>query len=323
MTLKMACSLTTGLESHEYARVAEELGYEFAWFYDSPALYGDVWVQLCRAAERTERIGLGPGVAIPALRHPMATAASIAQLVAIAGPRVAIGVGTGFTGRVSMGQRPSKWSDVSAYVDIVKALLRGEQVEWEGAVMQMLHVTGYAAPERPIDVPWVFAVAGPKGIAVARQHDGGILAVPTPIGGFDWSSVVCFGTVLDDGEDPGSERSIEAAGHGASVIFHLAMEFGQVDSFPNGREWAQAYADIPDRVRHLALHDGHLHSVNERDRPFVGRDLMVASAVALDAAGWRDRLAQFEEAGATDVVYQPAGPDIPRELEAFAKAFHA
>jgi 5,10-methylenetetrahydromethanopterin reductase len=32
------------------------------------------------------------------------------------------------------------------------------------------------------------------------------------------------------------------------------------------------------------------------------------------------RLAQLRDAGATAVLYQPAGPDIPRELEAFAEA---
>jgi alkanesulfonate monooxygenase SsuD/methylene tetrahydromethanopterin reductase-like flavin-dependent oxidoreductase (luciferase family) len=57
-------------------------------------------VQLCRAAERTRRIGLGPGVLIPGLRHPMVNAAAIATLVSIAGPgRIAVGIGSGFTGR--------------------------------------------------------------------------------------------------------------------------------------------------------------------------------------------------------------------------------
>ena len=32
------------------------------------------------------------------------------------------------------------------------------------------------------------------------------------------------------------------------------------------------------------------------------------------------QLARFEADGATEIAYQPAGPDIPRELEAFAKA---
>ncbi|MBF6209584.1 LLM class flavin-dependent oxidoreductase [Nocardia puris] len=322
MTLTLSCSLTSSLASHEHARVAERLGYARAWFYDSPALYADVWVQLCRAAERTERIGLGPGVLVPSLRHPMVTAAAIAELVSLAGAdRVAVGVGTGFTGRVSMGQRPSRWRDVAGYIEAVKALLAGEQVEWEGAPMRMLHEAPFA-PARPVTVPWVVAAEGPKGIEVARKHADGVLAVTKPIPGFAWSSQVVFGTVLDDGEDPGSERAIAAAGHGASVLLHVASEFGMFDLIPGAREWAEtAYRDVPERERHLALHEGHLHSVNDRDRPFVTAELMAATGVALDPARWRDRLAELAEAGTTEIVYQPAGPDIPRELEAFAAAF--
>ncbi len=76
-------------------RTAEALGYRRAFLFDAPALYPDVWVQLCRAAECTERIGLGPGVLIPSLRHPMTNAAAIAALAGLAG----VGVGSGFTGR--------------------------------------------------------------------------------------------------------------------------------------------------------------------------------------------------------------------------------
>src|SRR5919108_3412638 len=140
MTIELSCAFATSPESHEHVRIAESLGYARAWLYDSPALYPDVWVQLCRAAERTERIGLGPGVLVPSLRHPMVNAAAIATLAAIAGPqRVAVAIGSGFTGRLTMGQRPMKWSAVAEYVRVLRALLRGEQVEWEGGVMQMLH----------------------------------------------------------------------------------------------------------------------------------------------------------------------------------------
>lgn len=65
MALKLSCAFATSAESHEHARIAEDLGYAWAWFYNSPALYPDVWVQLCRAAERTRRIGLSPGVLVP------------------------------------------------------------------------------------------------------------------------------------------------------------------------------------------------------------------------------------------------------------------
>jgi 5,10-methylenetetrahydromethanopterin reductase len=107
MGLDLSCAFATSMATPDHVVLAEELGYGRAWLYDSPALYPDVWVQLCRAAERTSRIGLGPGVLIPSLRHPMTTAAAIATLVELAGAdRVAIGVGSGFTGRCTVGKKP-------------------------------------------------------------------------------------------------------------------------------------------------------------------------------------------------------------------------
>ena len=77
----------------------------------SPVLYPDVWVTLAGAAERTRRIGLGPGVLIPRLRHVMVNAAAIATLVALAPGRVVAGVGSGFSGQLALGQRPMPWHD--------------------------------------------------------------------------------------------------------------------------------------------------------------------------------------------------------------------
>ena len=320
MALKLSCAFATSAQSHDHARIAEDLGYAHAWFYDSPALYPDVWVQLARAAERTSRIGLGPGVLVPSLRHPMVNAAAIATLVSIAGPdRVTIAIGSGFTGRLTMGQRPLKWSYVTKYVHVLRALLRGEEVEWEGGVLRMLHPAGYGAP-RPIDVPFVIAAAGPKGIAAAHELDTGVFAALMPISGFKSSIVLTFGTVLDEGEDAGAARVLAAAGHGASVAFHFAFENRLLANIPNGEEWAAAYNAVPERVRHLALHDQHLIAINDRDRPFVTGKVLLQNGLAMSRAGWRDRLAMLEAQGATEIAYQPAGPDIARELEAFASA---
>ena len=174
MTIELSCAFATSPESHEHARIAESLGYRRAFFFDSPALYPDVWVQLCRAAERTERIGLGPGVLIPSLRHPMTNAATIATLAGLAGAeRVIVGVGSGFTGRMALGQRAMRWRDVAAYVHTLRGLLRGEQVRWDGKLIEMLHTPGFAPP-RPIEVPFIIAAGGPKGIAVAREVGDGV-----------------------------------------------------------------------------------------------------------------------------------------------------
>jgi 5,10-methylenetetrahydromethanopterin reductase len=111
-----------------------------------------------------------------------------------------------------------------------------------------------------------------------------------------------------------------AAGHGAGVLLHWAVEHDQLSVVPNGVEWAAAYEDVPPQSRHLARHAGHLVEVNRHDRPFVTGELLAATGAALSPDGLRQRLAAAEEGGATEVAYQPAGPDIPRELEAFAEA---
>ena len=320
MDLEMSCAFNTSLNSHEHAHVAEQLGYRNVWFYDSPALYADVWVQLCRAAERTERVRLGPGVLVPTLRHPMASAAAISTLVSIAGQeRVAVTVGSGFTGAFTLGRRPAKWAYVASYIRTLRALLRGEQTEWDGAQIRMMQYPGFGA-ERPIQIPILVGAAGPKGIAVAREVGDGVFGAVQPVPGFGWSAVLIFGTVLDDGEDPGSARAIAAAGHGAGVTLHFALEFGLLDHLPNGLAWAAAYDDVPAEERHLALHDGHMAVVNERDRPFVTGEVLAGAGLALSPSAMREKVTALAEQGATEVAFQPAGPDVPRELEAFAKA---
>ena len=319
--MRLSCAFATSMDTPEHIRMAEELGFARAWCYDSPALYPDVWVQLCRAADRTSRIGLGPGVLIPSLRHPMVTAAAIGTLVELAGAdRVAVAVGTGFTGRFAMGQRPLRWAYVAEYVRTVRALLRGETVPWEGAKVRMLHPSGFG-PARPIEVPFLFGAAGPKGVATAREvADGVFMAGAAPVPGFDWEALLLFGTVLQSGEDAGSPRVIEAAGHAAIVLYHFVAENHlPPQGVPGLDQWLQAYADVPPDERHLAIHDRHLIAINERDRPFVTRQLIEAGRYAWTPAELRERIGTLEAAGVTEIAYQPAG-DIAGELEAFITA---
>jgi len=126
----ISCAFAPSMATPDYVALAEQLGYRRAWLYDSPGLYPDVWMVLALAAERTTTIGLGPVVLVPSLRHPMVNAAAIATLAAQAPGRVAVAIGSGFTGRMVFGQRAMKWSDVGAYVRVVQALLRGEDAAW-------------------------------------------------------------------------------------------------------------------------------------------------------------------------------------------------
>src|SRR2546430_11814812 len=133
--MEVSCAFPTALDSPDDIAVAEQLGYSRAWVYDTPQQSPDVWMTLALAAERTQRIGLGPGVLVPSLRHPMVNAAATATLAALAPGRVAISFGTGFTGRRAMGYRAIAWSFMAAYIRAYRGLLRGETIEWEGTRM--------------------------------------------------------------------------------------------------------------------------------------------------------------------------------------------
>jgi len=326
--MDISCAFATSSDTPAHVELAESLGYRRAWLYDSPALYPDVWMILTRCAERTSRIGLGPGVLVPSLRHPMVNAAAIAELVDQAPGRVAVAIGSGFTGRFSLGKRPMPWRQVAEYVRCLKTLLAGETAEWNGARIRMMHPSGYGA-KRPISVPILIGADGPKGLAVAAELGDGVFsaAVPQPdaVKVADWRALLSFGSVLDEGEELTSPRVVDAVAPGAVVWYHAMYERGgaaAVDALPGGRGWREAIEAHPENERHLAIHEGHLVKANPRDEPYVADLIPMASAGALTGTAEQvaARVRDVAAAGITEVVYQPAGSDIERELRAFASA---
>jgi len=318
--MDVSAAFPPGPQTPDHIALAEELGFRRAWVYDSPALYSDVWATLGRAADRTSRIGLGTGVMIPSLRHVMVTAAAIAGLEAIAPGRTAVGIGSGFTGRMTLGKRPNKWADVADYIRALRALLKGDEVEWEGAVIKMIHPDGFAA-RRPLEVPILVAGEGPKGIAVAHELGDGIFSVTGPKEGLNWCAVLQFGTVLEEGETFDSPRVIEAAGHAAGAMYHGILEWSGpegVASLPGGEEWRKIIEAIPERVRHLAIHEGHMVEVSERDRPFVTGELIGSMTFTGTPKDLADRMAAMEQGGATELAVQPGGRHVEHELRKFA-----
>src|ERR1700674_5770519 len=141
-TMKVSCQFATSLDSPQHIAIAETLGYDRAWLHDTPQQSPDLWMMLALAAERTDRIGLGPGVLVPALRHPMVNAAATAALYALAPGRVAVAFGTGCSAARAMGAKASTWSYVRGYIRVFRDLLRGETVEWDCGRMRMMHRAG-------------------------------------------------------------------------------------------------------------------------------------------------------------------------------------
>ena len=318
--LQISCALPPTPGTPDLVRHAEQLGYSRAWIYDTPALQLDVWMTLALAADRTERIGIGPGVLIPSNRHVLVTAAAIAHLESLAAGRTAYAFGTGFTGRHALGQRPLRWDDVAAYVRAVRAVLAGETAEVDGATVAMLHGP-QQGPPRPIDPPFLIGASGSKGEATARELGAGVIS-SSPVGGFAWSVWLTMGTVLADGEDVNSERVLRSAGPGAAMAYHSGYQRQRpgFDSLPHAAVWRGSIESVDPAVRHLELHRGHLTELNRHDQKVMTGPIAVALSRSGSAAHWRDRLAAAADAGTTEVAFQPAGNDLHRELEAFIDA---
>jgi 5,10-methylenetetrahydromethanopterin reductase len=322
---QLACAFPPSKDLPQHAAMAEALGYQRVWVYDSPALYGDVWVAIARVAEATDHIGVASGVAVAFLRHVMVTASAIATIEDLAPGRLTFAVGTGFTGARAMGRKPMKWADLAEYFSQLRALLRGDAVEVDGARCRMIHSPGYAPP-RPIDVPLLLAPRGPKGFAYARDLADGVI-VTSPPGTDEWRpcALLCSGTVLEPGEDHTSPRVLDTLAPSYATGVHGRWEFARTTmaNVPGGEEWlADLEANYDERDRPWAVHEGHMIAVSDRDRDLVARagPAILQSGWTGDAAGVRERAVAARAGGVTELVFGPTGNDVGRELASFAAA---
>jgi len=95
-----------------------------------------------------------------------------------------------------------------------------------------------------------------------------------------------------------------------------------VRGLPGGEGWLSTIESLPAADRHLATHEGHLVHLTDRDRAAVtkGAELLGPFTLTGTPAALRNRVAELAAGGVTEVVYQPAGADIPGELDRFFAA---
>lgn len=330
--MKFGVGFASSFEAVNQAKLAEELGFAYVGFYDSPALEPDIWITIANVVQATSHIRVGTDVLIPHLRHPMVQASAIATIEHLAPGRLFVGIGTGFTGRMAMGQRPLTWAFMRKFLTQVKGLLAGERVEIDGAVTQMIHPPGFA-PERPIAVPFLVAANGPKGIAVARELGDGLIYGGAPDNvpsGFEILEMGSGGIILKDDESPSSPRVLESARIAFALGYHLSSEgFSNpplpLERLPYGADWRESLEQYPIQLRHLVVHDRHTVGVNAHDAAFIDRhpDALAAfgEMVAVTPAQLRERIDAIAAMGATQTTLTPYfDTDWDSALRSYARA---
>jgi 5,10-methylenetetrahydromethanopterin reductase len=325
--MELSVGLPPGPRTLEYARLAQELGYDRVWLYDSAALYEDIWIWIAQLAEHTD-LDLGTAVLVPNLRHVMTTAAAIATVERMAPGRLSCGFGTGATARWVLNKPALTWATTQRYLEQLRGLLRGEVVEIDGERCQMIHHPDWAAG-RPIDTPLLVSALGPKGKGIVEE----LCAAGTIDGYIGMADVdvdaprrvlMTAGTVLDDGEDVSSERVAAALGPWYVVRYHGVWQAfpDALAGMPGGEAWLKGIeAERPEGERHLAVHEGHITNVMSHDE-----DVLALAGDALATTGWvgpadeiHRRAVELAAAGGSDLMFTPAG-DIAREMRAWVAA---
>ena len=327
--MEYGIQLATSSHHWRVVKRAEEMGFTHAWFYDTQLLNADVFVAMAAAAMQTTKIKLCTGVLIPSNRIAPVTASALASLNALAPGRIVMGVGTGFTGRRTMGLPAITLQRLEEYLRVVGALLRGETVEWseEGGP----HKVRFLNPELKLiniadPIPFHVSAFGPRGQALVAKLGTGWLCAGNPHragaqlaalkkswaeAGHQsdalYATTFGAGCVLAEGEAADSPRARAQAGPNATMIFHDEAEHGELGSLgipeiPQFKAQYEAYRKIyqgyqPADARYLSNHRGHLMFLRPEEQALITPELIRGTTLTGTAPELTERVRAFKAAG--------------------------
>ena len=183
---------------------AEAAGFEYAWLFDSHVLWRDPYPLLTLMARETTRIRLGTCVTNPATREPSVTASLLAELNEVSDGRMDLGIGRGDSARRVLGKPPTSMKDLEEAVHVIRELVEGRAVEYEGTELRLTWSRGDKLPV------WI-AGYGPVALKLTgRIADGSMLQIGDPDLIRWFASQVRDSAVLA-GRDPNAIKVMAAA----------------------------------------------------------------------------------------------------------------
>ena len=158
----------------ELARKAEDAGFGYVWTFDSHLLWQEPFVIYSQILAATQRVIVGPMVTNPGTRDWTVIASQFATLNEMFDNRTICGIGRGDSALRTLGAKPGTIAEMKQCVEVVRALARGETVEYRGQQLKFEWVDNGA-----LDV-WV-AAYGPRALtATGEVGDGYILQLADP-----------------------------------------------------------------------------------------------------------------------------------------------
>jgi len=164
------------------ARTAEGVGFDSLWLgdhllYDLPGGVTrgpwEAWTALAALAAATERVELGPLVASTSFHAPAMLAKQAATVDAISGGRLIVGLGAGWNEReyrafgFPYDHRVSRFEEAFT---VIRGLLRGGRVDFDGAYYRVEDCVLDPGPARPGGPPLMLGSASPRMMRIGLPH---------------------------------------------------------------------------------------------------------------------------------------------------------
>ena len=348
--MDIGISIPSYIDAWREVRAAEEAGFTHAWFFDSQLIYSDVYATMALAAQNTERIRLGTLVAIPTNRIAPVTASAIATINKLAPGRVTLALGTGYTGRNTMGLPAVPVDYFKQYALDVKGLLAGENVLFrEGdreRWIRLVHPDRDSFINIHDPIPVFMAANGPKALqAVGEIADGwvtigagrnldadldAVVQAARAAGRDDFNPYTVAniaGCVLHEGESMTSDRVMAHVAPNLVMRIHAQWEAGYGPGSNLGQSgttgaateydaYIRAYAEergTPSDRLYLDVHRGHMVFMKPGEERFVSEQ-DIARTLTGSPSQIMQRLEAIEATGVDNLVIQTPNAAAARDL---------
>jgi 5,10-methylenetetrahydromethanopterin reductase len=342
--------VTAKVDEIGYITHAENLGYTHCWVTDSQMIRSNCWAVLALAAQQTRSMRLGTGVNVPGLRLAPVTANGIATINRLAPGRCFISLGTGHTAMRMLGHKPMRLKPFREYVEVVRALLRGEEVAYTlhgetHPIRFQMREQRFIDLESPIKL--YVAGFGPKAQALAGELGDGLVSglprggtVPTmlanarrgaeragrTLGDDFYVSAIVNLVLLQPGELLTSEHIIAECGAAVITGLHYLvarhLETGEDPpeyARPVWRDYLAWLNAAPPEVRHQRLHNSHYSFVDPDEARFITPELIRATCLTGGPEELVAQIRELETQGLHQIMLYPPLNRQYRVIEDFAE----
>ena len=302
-------------------RQAEAAGFDYGWLFDSHVLWPDPYPLLTLMAGVTERMRLGTCVTNPGTREPSVTASLLATLDEISGGRMVLGIGRGDSARRVLGKAPITLADTEHAIRVIRALVAGEHIEYEGTDLHFPWTQGWTLPV------WV-AGYGPMALAMTgRVADGIILQLADP-DLIRWFASQVRDAAAAAGRDPATIKVQAAApayvgprelGRERTRWFPALVSNHVVDlvnKYPRERLPESLTGYVSDRQGYDYIHHAEVGSSNAA---FVGDEVTDRFCILGEAEEHVAKLRDLADAGVDQFNLYLMNGDEEEQLEAYGR----